>query len=82
MDDVEDGVDVRNYIYVPEPEHLEATSPQICRTCLVVDDLLGVLSAIDLDDQGPLKANEIDDIRPNRPLPAKLVAFDIAAAQA
>jgi hypothetical protein len=41
---------------------------------LNVSDRIGVLPAIELDDETMLLANEVDDKRPNRRLPSKAQA--------
>jgi hypothetical protein len=41
-----------------------------------------MLTTIDLDHDTSLQASEVGDVRSNRNLPAKAVAFDLLTAQA
>jgi len=46
----------------------------------VIGHLLGMLTAIELDDQLGLKANEIADIRAERPLAAKAKSVELPSS--
>jgi len=82
QDHLADRVRVSQYIWVPEPQDLEALASQPFRSPLVVV-ALGMLAAIDLDNEACVEANEIRDIwaewilppevRPGEPMAAKPV---------
>jgi hypothetical protein len=40
-----------------------------------------MMAAIDLDDEAPLQAHEIDNVRPDRMLPAEVMAVDLPLEQ-
>jgi hypothetical protein len=40
-----------------------------------------MLRTIELDDELPLKANEVDDVRPDRGLSSKLVAINLPSSK-
>ena len=52
-------------------------TPRIVRDLLV----LGVMPAVDLDNEPPLEAHEVDDIAAERMLPAKARSIDLLGAQ-
>jgi hypothetical protein len=72
----EDGfhyaVDVAKHVIVPEAQNEIAVSFQICRPFSVFGAAIGVLSAIELNDQASGLATEIDDVGFNWHLSSKL----------
>jgi hypothetical protein len=67
------AADVFKNFIIPEPGN-PPTAPLEPRRASLVVSILGVLSAIGLDDQAMLEANEIDDERPETVLTAKFAA--------
>ena len=69
------------HLVVPETDNFEALAFQESRALGIVGDQPGMLRAINLDDQHGIETDEIDDVRPNRFLPPKLPAEELASAQ-
>jgi len=69
------------HLVVPETDNFEALAFQERGALGIVRHALGMLRAINLDDQHGIETDEIDDVRPNRFLPPKLPAEERASAQ-
>lgn len=67
-------------VMVPETQHLPAIRLEPARSALVLG-IVSVLAAICLDDQGTLKADEIDDEGADWALAAKFEPRKLPAAQ-
>ena len=76
-----DTVCILKRLIVPDTDDTKASRFQICGTPLVSFLLNIVLSAIDLDDQSPLDAQEIDDVRTDRGLMAKFASVELPASK-
>jgi hypothetical protein len=64
---------VLHHLIVPESQHTIASALQHGVAPLIARlRLLGMLAAIELDNQGAFKADEVDDIGVDRPLPPDL----------
>jgi hypothetical protein len=75
------AVAVLQDLMVPEPEDPEPHLFEIPRAPVVVGDLPGVVTAIQLDDQRSLVAKKIHDERPTWDLPLPLPAAEAMGAK-
>jgi hypothetical protein len=57
---------------IPKSQDIETLIPQPSISLNIVSNLLAMLSAIDLNDQSFFQTNEVNDVAPQRLLPAKL----------
>ena len=71
------------HLVIAEPNHAVAALGKPCRPpCIMLRvPLLQVLRAVEFDDEPPSEADEVDDVRAERRLSAKLVAVDLAGAR-
>src|SRR6202040_1637796 len=69
------------YVEVPEPQNATPIVTQKRAPAFVLIFSLRVLRSINFDDQHRLQANEIDEERPDRVLPAELEAIELPLAQ-
>lgn len=71
------------YLMIAETNFAVAARGKPCRPLGIMISVfrVQVLRAVEFDDQPLSKANEVDDVRAERGLSAKLVAFDLAGAQ-
>ena len=78
------GLGVREHIGIPEAKDREslASKPPIPHGVTLAVTWLSVLAAVEFDDDPWVVRNEIDDVRPDRRLTAKLHPRDLAAAEA
>src|SRR5690349_12430697 len=76
MDGFENAIDVLRDVIVPEAKHAIAFRLKPARSLLIAfrDRPLGVLRAIDLDDQPCRHAGEVGDVAADRYLPTKMRA--------
>src|SRR5688500_11221443 len=72
---------MQEYVVVPVSDHPVALRFQYGGPARVVLGLFGMLSAVELDDELRQRADEIDDVRADRNLPAETEAFHLASAQ-
>ena len=68
-------------VIVPETQHPVAHGLQFQGAALVVDHLVRMLAAVELDDLPRIHANEIDDIAPDLMLAAELPSLQVPGAQ-
>jgi len=73
-------VDVLEYLIVPDPDDAVA-EPGQQGVPLVICRALGMLAAIDLDDQMPLTADEVGVVGTNGLLADEFEAAELAVAQ-
>jgi hypothetical protein len=66
---------------IPEPQNLETLRTQPGIALMVMVGLHGVLSAVHLDDERGLVADEIDDVAPHGLLAFELQAHEAVRAQ-
>jgi hypothetical protein len=76
------GVDLRAYLMVPEPEHVVSCIAQKLSSAFVAGQFVRVLGTIYLDNELRLWAEEICEEWPDRMLTAELKSNDLAPAQA
>jgi hypothetical protein len=69
-------------VVVPEAQYPKTTRSEKCVATHVVVELLSMLTSVQLDDDGSLKASEVADIRLNRMLSAEFESCQLASAQA
>ena len=74
-------IEIPQHITVPESDDLESVRFQTRRPRFILLSFLGMLAAIDFDDQPAPKAAEIDDMVANRMLTAKLRAYQTFRAK-
>jgi hypothetical protein len=74
-------VDVLKDEMIPKPEHLEPLRVQPVGAPGIVIGLLRVLTAIKLDHQPALKADEVDNERSDRGLPSKPAPAELSVSQ-
>ena len=74
---LQDAFAILEHLIVPEAKPLPALARQIGVTDIVLI-ALGVLRTVSLDDQLSSNAKKVDDVRPDRSLPAKLEAVQAA----
>ena len=74
------GFGMLQHIVIPITEHTIAISFQHHRSLRIIAQLHGMLSAVDLDDQLRLWAQEIDDISVDRHLPSEAKTLDLSCA--
>ncbi len=72
-----DAFDIAEHLIIPEPQHAKILTFQPCGSRTVLVGSVGMLTAIDLDDEPPGEADKVDDIRSNRYLAAKAMAADL-----
>jgi len=79
----ENGFGVREYIGVPEAKDRESLGlePTIPHGVTLAVRGLFVVAAVEFDDDPWVVRNEVDDVRPDRRLTAKLHPCDLAAAE-
>jgi hypothetical protein len=68
----EHGLQLRQYIVVPEPEHAKAVLPQNGGTAFVVVRSLSMLTAIEFNDEPRFQADKINDETGDRQLTPEL----------
>ena len=78
---LENPVEVLNDIVVPDTDHLITEDAQVT-VALPVLRAFGVLTAVELDDQAPLAANEVDVVAIGGLLPDEFEAAELPAAYA
>jgi hypothetical protein len=66
---------IRQNIVVPESQYTKSLAPQVVIAHFVAQ-VLGVLPAIDLDNQPAAKAGKVNDIWPDRHLSLELVSLE------
>ena len=69
------------HVVVPEAQHSKTTRSEKCVPTHVVVGLLGMLTSIQLDDDGSLKASEVADIRSDRMLSAEFESCQLTSTQ-
>ncbi len=72
-DQYEHPREIVDHVAVPEADHAVAAAREVLRPGGILLLLPGMLSAVELDRQLARGAGEIDDIRPDRMLPAETV---------
>jgi hypothetical protein len=78
---LDDRFDFTLHVVVPESQNPEALRPEKVIPPNVVCSLLGVLTAVQLHYQSGFETNEVTDVRPDRPLPAKFESIQLATTQ-
>ncbi len=81
LNDVEDAFGIGKDVVVPEPDHAIPMLPQPRSAVLIGARLIGVLAAVELNDQQRFHSSEIRDVRPDRHLAAKLDAVELSIAE-
>jgi hypothetical protein len=76
---LENPVGISEHIVVPETQDSEAGALQSLRALTI--DFVGVLSAVDFDDEGTLQTGEIENEIIERMLATEFAAFDLTASQ-
>jgi hypothetical protein len=69
---LEDSVDVIEYLIVPEPQHKKSRLLQKRGAYPIDLNVFRVLTAIQLDNNPPFQANEVQDVVPERVLTPEL----------
>ena len=74
-----DGFPTIEYVAIPEPENGEPPAFKPVQPLSIVNEMIrfGVLSAVELQNQFFLKADEVREIPPERKPAAKLVAVEL-----
>ena len=75
------AIAVRQHLAIPETQHAKTRPLNMRRPTLVVGDLVCVLAAIDLDHEGGLDAQEVQEVRPPGNLPLPFPAAEPAGTQ-
>ena len=75
------GFGVFEDIVVPEADDFVALGVEPGGAAGVVGNLVGVLAAVDFDDQAAFVAEEVDDVGADGGLPADLVAVELPGAK-
>ncbi len=78
MEIVQDAFGVRQYLAVPEPDDSIAQGLQILGSFHIIG-IVGMLTAVDLDDNHPLATAEICDVGADRKLPDELQTAKLPA---
>jgi len=81
-DGLNDTFDVLNNFRHPEPQHPKAHLAQPVISPRVVDELIAVVVAIDLEHKPCLQAGEVGEVWANRNLAAEFASQQLPAAQA
>jgi hypothetical protein len=81
QDHVTDTFQVLEDVIIPEPHHREPLAAQE-RLATGVGSRFVVLAAIDFDQQMPLQAGEVDDVRAERMLAPEPATGELPATQA
>jgi len=81
LNSVEDAFGVREDVVVPEPDHAIPMLPQPGGAFLIGAYLLGMLAAVELDDQQRFHSREIRNVGPDRHLAAKLDTVELSIAE-
>src|SRR5258708_5937379 len=80
-DDVVDALDIAEHLIVPEAQHAEPLPLQPRRPRIVLREPTVMLPAIDLDDEPPIEADEVDDVATDRHLSAETMTVDLLEAE-
>lgn len=80
LEHLQDAFDILEYLVVPDPDDLVAEPGQKC-VPLAICHVIRVLTAIDLDDQMPLAADEVGIEGTYRLLAHEFEAAELAVAQ-
>jgi hypothetical protein len=80
-DGPEDGIEIFEDLVIPEAHY--PISPRIQPGCphLILLPLSSMLTAIQLDNQSMLRAEEVNDVKSDWHLPPKLGTGDLSAAE-
>ncbi len=81
-DPLEYSIEILHDVVVPEAKHLKPIASQPRVTAAIQIIYLGVLPTIELDHQLGFEADEIHDVRPDRPLALEFVAAQLGRADA
>ena len=68
-------------LVVPEPQDTIPAGRKNGTASLIADQLISMLTAIDLDDQSGIETDEIDDMRTDHLLPPKLESVQLTGSQ-
>jgi len=74
-------VDLSDNLVIPKPQYLVSRTTQKLTSTFVPIRLIGVLRAINLDDQLRFEANEVREKAPYGKLPSELKSLHLVAAQ-
>jgi hypothetical protein len=74
-------LDILEYFVVPEPQYHESRLLQPLCPRQIVSRLIGVLAAVEFDDQLPFQAGEIEYEAAERMLPFELAALQLTIPQ-
>ena len=77
----ENTLDVFEYLIVPEPQHEKSRLLQKQSTCSIGLDVFRMLTAIQLDNESPFQANEIQDVVSERVLAPELAIAKLPSAK-
>jgi hypothetical protein len=77
-----DILNMSAHVAVPEAQHTKAGGPQEIVTAFVVRQLLGMLAAIQFDDDSAVERNEVADVEPDLVLATELESAHLASSQA
>ena len=69
------------HIVIPEPDHTKPEARKIPRSLQIKTQIVGMLSAIYLDDQSRADAHEVDNVAANRLLPSESILAEMPIAQ-
>jgi hypothetical protein len=77
-----DTLDIVDHFVVPESKHSITLRDQPLVTRCIVSFVVGMLATVDFDYQLRFQTDEIDNVRPHRPLSAKLATVDLTESNA
>jgi hypothetical protein len=69
---MQDSLHIPHHLVVPESKHQKALSSQERGSRSVLLSLGRMMAAVDLDNDHPLRATEVHDVRPDRVLAPEL----------
>ena len=69
------------HFVVPEPQHTKSVCPKKRVSSRISQYLIGVLTAIDLNNKQRIKTGKVRYVRTDRNLPAKPAAADVPSAK-
>jgi len=81
VDRLEYDLSPNEHVVVPKAQHPKTTRSEKGVPTHVVVGLLGMLTSVQLDDDGSLKASEVANIRPDRMLPAEFESCQLTSTQ-
>ena len=80
MNVIQNAIDLRDHLIIPIPQHVKPSSMQRRSSCLIVCDLIRMLTAIEFDHERGIKRYEVDDVGAYSMLPTKFGSRDLPSS--